>query len=248
MIFECTATALNLRKAAEGSIIGELRAGDLFELDVKKSAEVWVAGTVKTGVSAGKKGFLRRKWLIQYFPDTASISKLDRKKAANIIAQRTSEFDAVTYKLGDKAKTWKDLTKNQHIDCSGWIYLLTKEILAEYGLQTSPGILDTYSDEQITNIGIKTETIISGRFVSEDNLKAGVLLGIDFSEYSWDRGRPLDIDHIVAIGEDSQGLFVSQSSSSGGGVNRVSLAKWMKSNKSLVDQGRVHLVDILMLS
>lgn len=249
MLFECTNTALNLRGSGsiKGTIIGELRLGDLFELDVKKSAASWVEGTVKTGISTGKKGFVRRKWLIQHFTDKPTISSLDRIKAAEIIAKRTTEFDAVTYKLGDKAKTWKDLKATPHIDCSGWVYLLTNEILKEYGDTTNNKLLNTFSDEQITNVGVKTERIISGHFISKDNLKAGMLMGIDFAEYSWDRDRPLDIDHIVAIGEDAQGVFISQSSSSGGGVNRVSLDKWLTSNQHLVNQGHVHLVDLLML-
>jgi hypothetical protein len=247
MLFECTATSLNLRNSPEGVIIGELRLGDLFEVDINKSMELWVTGTVKTGFDTGKKGFVRRKWLIQNFSSPPIISDLNRTKAANIISNRTLEFDSVTYKLGDKAKTWKILEKMQHIDCSGWIYLICSEIISEYNLKTKPTIFDTYSDEQITNTGLATQIVISGHYIQNYNLKPGVLLGIDFSEYSWDRGRPLDIDHIVIIGEDENGLFISQSSSSGGGVNKVSLEKWINSNKNLINQNRVHLVDVLML-
>lgn len=86
-----------------------------------------------------------------------------------------------------------------------------------------------------------------GDWISEDSLASGCQVGIDFAEYSWDRNRPLDIDHIVVVGEDSVGKFVSQSSSDGGGVNRVSLDRWLESTRELRAVGRMHMVDLLEL-
>jgi hypothetical protein len=247
MKLECIATVLNIRTEPEGKIIGELRFGDVFDVPGSKAIDEWVLGTVINGVSAGKRGYVRRKWLIQYFDSPPTISTSDRTVAAQIVAQRTTEFDAIHYDLGSKAKTWKELKENGYVDCSGWVYLLGKEILREYKLKTDAKELYTYSDEQITNCGKLSKVIISGKYIQPDMFLPGVLVGIDFAEYSWDRGRPLDIDHIMIIGEDHDGLFVSQSSSSGAGVNKVPLLKWFASQQPLIAAGKIHLVDILSM-
>lgn len=247
MRLECVANVLNIRTEPEGKIIGELRLGDIFEASSSKVMVEWVYGSVINGISAGKTGYVRRKWLIQNFDSPPTISTKDRSEAARIVAERTNEFDTISYDLGSKAKTWKELKNNGYIDCSGWVYLLGKEILSAYNLTTKPSCLYTYSDEQITNCGKESKAIISGKYLEPQLFAPGVLIGIDFAEYSWDRGRPLDIDHITIIGEDNNGVFVSQSSSSGAGVNKVPLAKWLTSQQNLIAAGRVHLVDILSM-
>lgn len=245
MQLECIATTLNLRTEPKGAIIGELRYGDLFE--TADSAKEWVTGIVLTGISAGKKGYLRRKWLVQHFDVAPNISSRDRAEAAKVVASRTKDFDQIRYDLGSKAKTWNELAKNGYIDCSGWIYLLGKEVIAAYNLTTDSSILYTYSDEQIINCGTKTGTIISSKYIQPALFQPGVIIGIDFAEYSWDRGRPLDIDHIAIVGADEDGLFISQSSGSGSGVNKVPLSKWLESQKNLITSGKVHLVDLLSM-
>lgn len=240
MKFECIANALDLRAEPRETVLTELRFGNVFEVAVAKANAEWVYGAVLSGVSIGKKGYVRRKWLIQRFDSPPTIAPLDRTEAARIIAKRTVEFDGIHYDLGSKAKTWKELKKNGYVDCSGWVYLLGKGLPASSELYT-------YSDEQIINCGSKTKSIISGRYLSEELFLPGVLVGIDFAEYSWDRGRPLDIDHIVVIGQDEGGRFVSQSSSSGAGVNKVPLSKWLSSQANLIKAGRVHLVDLLSM-
>jgi hypothetical protein len=231
MRFECIATALNLRLEPRGAVVAELRSGDFFDVPTSKASAEWVLGTVVTGVSAGKKGYVRRKWIIQNFDVLPNLLTIDRTKAADIVSRRTNEYDDVRYKLGYKAKTWKDLKDKKYVDCSGWVFLIGKEIINTYSLKTSPDILYTYS----------------GNYLKEELFQPGVLIGIDFAEYSWDRGRPLDIDHIAIVGSDNDGLFVSQSSSSGGGVNKVPLLKWLNSQAELMATGRVHLVDILAI-
>lgn len=245
MKLECTASALNIRTEPHGTVFAELRLGDLFDVPTSDAYSEWVSGTVLSGVSAGKRGSVRRKWLIQSFDSLPKLSNANRAKAARIVADRTAEFDSVFYQLGEKAKNWKELSKNGYVDCSGWVYLLAKDLIAACTAQVTAPMLFTYSDEQIVNVGKKTGAIISGRFLKDEHFVPGVLVGIDFAEYSWDRNRPLDIDHIVMIGGDGNGLFVSQSSSSGAGVNRVALDKWLGSQRSLIDAGRVHLVDLL---
>ena len=247
MNLECIATVLNIRTKPGGKIISELRLGDIFDVPASKVMNEWVLGTVINGISAGKKGYVKRKWLIQYFDSPPTISTVDRTDAARIVTERTKEFDTIHYDLGSKAKTWEELKENGYIDCSGWVYLLGKEILSTYKLTTRASELYTYSDEQITNCGKESKVIISGKYLQSHLFAPGVLVGIDFAEYSWDRGRPLDIDHVAIIGGDDDGLFVSQSSSSGAGVNKVPLGKWLASQQSLITTGRVHLVDILSM-
>ena len=249
MRLESIASALNLREGpgTHENAIGELRVGDVIEIEGDGEA-VWVSGTVLTGVAAGRQGYVRRRWLVQHFESKPQLPATDRSKAAAIVSRRTTEFDAVTYLLGgNKPRTWDELQARQKIDCSGWVRLLGAEIMAAYGLTTKPSILDTMSDDQITSVGGKTKVILSGSWLTDDVWKPGLLIGLDFSEYSWDRGRPLDIDHIVITGQDGDGLFVSQSSSAGGGVNRVPFAKWRASVAELIEQGRAHAVDLLML-
>lgn len=247
MKLECVATALNLRSEPKGAVIGELRFGDVFEVSASKASAEWVFGQVTSGISHGKSGYVRRKWLIQRFSEAPTFSVVDRSVAAHIVADRTNEFDAVRYDLGTKAKSWKDLKKFGYVDCSGWVYLVCKEIIESYGLKTGAGVLYTFSDEQITTCGDATKAIVSGKYLNESLFLPGTLVGVDFAEYSWDRGRPLDIDHIMVVGEDETGRFISQSSSSGGGVNKVPLNKWLSSQAALISQGRVHLVDVLSL-
>lgn len=247
MKLECIATVLNLRSEPKGTVVGELRLGDIFEVNTSQATVEWVFGKATSGISAGKSGYVRRKWLIQNYSEVPALSPLQRSDAARIVADRTAEFDAIRYDLGSKAKTWKELKKLDYVDCSGWVYLICKEIIEAYGLKTKASVLYTFSDEQITNCGNATKSIVSGKYLTESLFQPGTLVGIDFAEYSWDRGRPLDIDHIMIIGEDATGQFVSQSSSSGGGVNRVPLNKWLASQASLISAGRIHLVDVLSL-
>lgn len=238
-------SALNIRAAPDGKIIGELKGGDLFDCKIDAFDDVWTFGKVMTGINSGLTGFVRRKWLMQYFSDQPKMQNADRSVIANLIARRTSEFDGIHYHLGEKAKTWKALKVNGYVDCSGWIYLLAKEIIETVKVDVPQESLNTFSDEQITSLGKRNGVILSGHWLSDAMFQPGCIIGLDFAEYSWDRNRPLDIDHIVIVGEDKDGRFISQSSSSGGGVNRVPFDRWLKSTDSLRKNGRMHLVDIL---
>jgi hypothetical protein len=248
MKFESIASVLNIRQQPAGVIIGELLLGDRVEVAAAAADTVWTPVKVTTGLSAGREGVVRRKWLVQVFDTPPTLAADNRKQAAQIIKARTLEFDAVSYSLGEKAKSWTELKTAGSVDCSGWVYLLAKEIFGAYGKATKPGVLYTFSDQQITNVGKATKTIISGAALDQSLFVPGCLVGLDFAEYSWDRNRPLDIDHVVIIGADATGTFVSQSSSGGGGVNRVPLDKWLASTDHLRRASRMHLVDLLLMS
>ncbi|MGE4240463.1 hypothetical protein [Ramlibacter sp.] len=247
MRLQSIATALNLRASPGGKVIGELRMGDVAETPKKFFAKEWAEVAVTTGVSAGLKGFVRRKWLAQHFDAPPRLSGEDRTAAARIVAQRTHEFDAIAYGLGDKAKSWTALRGARRIDCSGWVYLMIGEILAAYGKKTPPGAFLSHSDDQVTRCGAGAECLITAPYLQHTHFQPGVIVGLDYSEYSWDRGRALDVDHVGIVGGDAGDLFFSQSSSSGGGVNRVPLAKWLKSHDALARAGRMHVADLLAL-
>lgn len=247
MLLENMASALNLRDAPKGAILGELLQGDLFEVPDAKAHAVWVKGTVVQGQMRGTTAHVRRRWLVQHHESPPRVSADSRAEAAQLVARRTAEFDSVRYGLGNKARSWASLKQAQRVDCSGWVYLLGKELLEALGRSTAPKILDTFSDAQVTQVAQATGTMISAHFLRDDHFQPGCLVGIDHAEYSWDRNRPLDVDHIVMVGEDAQGRFVSQSSSSGAGVNRVPLAKWLESLDHLRRAGRMHLVDLLQI-
>lgn len=244
--FKCIATALNVRDLPSGKVIGEVLLGDLIDLDEKQIAAVWAEIKVTTGLNAGMSGYVRRKWISQAIEPSDRIADIDRTKAAEIISTRTVEFDSVAYGLGSKAKNWEALQLSRKIDCSGWIYLLTTEILKVYGIGISPNALRSHSDDQITAIGQATKFIATGLDITPSMFQPGCLIGLDFAEYSWDRNRSLDIDHIVIVGSDQAGGYISQSSSTGGGINRVPLQKWLNSVSSLQSNCRMHLVDPLL--
>ncbi|WP_293371730.1 SH3 domain-containing protein [Nevskia sp.] len=253
MLFKAVANPLNLRTgpSKESSLIGELVFGDTIEAEVttKNHAADYIKGTVQTGQHAGKDGYVRRKWIAQVVGGN-SFSTEKRVQAAAIIAKRTQQFDSAVYHLPlsgpSKPTTYKDLAKAGWIDCSGWVFLLAEEILTAYSRTSPAKHLSTMSDSQITKASLATGLIVSGQDITDAHLLPGVMLGIDFAEYSWDRNRALDIDHIVIVGEDATGRFISQSSSSQGGVNRVPLAKWVNSTLPLRNAWRMHAVDLLM--
>ncbi|WP_062058997.1 hypothetical protein [Cellvibrio sp. OA-2007] len=93
MKLECIASVLNLRKEPKGDVFAELRSGDLIEVTNASSNREWVNGTVLSGISAGKSGFVKRKWIIQSFNKQPVFPTGNRVVAAKIIADRTQEFD-----------------------------------------------------------------------------------------------------------------------------------------------------------
>lgn len=245
MILETIASALNVRTAANGPIIGELRLGD--QVKCADPNDEWVKIEAITGHNAGLEGTVRRKWLIQWFETMPEFDAIDRRIAGDIVSALSEELDSVQYRLGANENTIEAVRKTGLVDCSGWVYLVGSRLLREHDKKTSNGIISSKSDKQIVKVGTATGKIISGRFLQHSHFVPGVLVGIDFSEYSWDRGRPLDIDHIGIIGKRNGELIFSQSSHSGGGVNTVKLSKWLGSQSGLIAAGRVHAVDLLAL-
>lgn len=243
MLMESVATALNIRVKPGGMPIGELRLGDLVECDDPNSE--WVIVEAKSGRNAGTAGVVRRKWLIQFFETTPVFDNVTRADAGRIVFETTSELDAVRYRLGTRYDTLAEVKKQGFIDCSGWVALLGGMVLKHYGRIVPKNCLTSHSDKQIIRLGAHTMKIVSGRFLQPQHFLPGVILGIDYSEYSWDRGRALDVDHIGIIGDSPNGPIFSQSSGSGSGVNSVPMQKWIDSHADLIAGGRVHAVDFL---
>lgn len=247
LTFKTIANVLNVRRESAGTVFAELLFGDLVEVASAKAGEVWVPVRIASGLNAGREGFVRRKWLAQAFDAPQLPAAGDRSELAAIADARSTQFDHVTYGLGAKAKTWNELQRRGAIDCSGWTALLGLEMFAALGLVVKPALLHTHSDLQVTGLGKAGGRIVSGPDIGDALLQPGCLVGLDFAEYSWDRNRPLDIDHVVMIGAVAGERFATQSSSSGGGVNRVPLARWLASVAHLRHSWRMHCVDLLDL-
>lgn len=245
MEMECIASALNVRTEPNGRIAFEVRQGDILAVSPEDLDAVWCRAQVLNGVSAGREGWVRRKWIIQHLRDEPRFESRGRRRAAKVIEEFTTEFDWVAYQLGSQPRSWEALRQAKRVDCSGWVFLLAKEIIGACALNLDYRIFATYSDQQVVRCGVHVQQIVSGRFITDRHFIPGVLVGVDFSEYSWDRNRPLDIDHVLMVGDGPSGAYISQSSGSGGGVNRVPLARWIASQRSLISGGRVHLVDLL---
>lgn len=202
----------------------------------------------------GTEGFLKRMLLTQ-----ADVGGLVVPSVAGLAAYNsavwsaTQTYDGVTYKLGAKDPT------TGRVDCSGWIAFINR--LAFNAVNTSEGrrvfgpdvlkILNTHSDHQLSIPGYKTGQLFSGDEVSRIAWRPGLLIGINYSDYDWElnQGRVFEIDHIVQTVTNEQGkLYVSQSSSGGGGVNNVRLDGWLGSIEGLRSRNRVHVVDIFGLA
>jgi len=82
----------------------------------------------------------------------------------------------------------------------------------------------TSSEYQIHNLG-KDTGILADSEVTTENIRAGMVIGMDTGPKNFDRGRPLGIDHVVITYRDTETgkMMVAQSSSSGGGVNTMPL-------------------------
>lgn len=83
--------------------------------------------------------------------------------------------------------------------------------------------------------------------------RPGLLIGINFSDYDWEKnqGRVFEIDHIVQTVQEPTPdgkMYITQSSSGGGGVNKVALDEWLQGKVgTLCASNRVHVIDAFSL-
>jgi hypothetical protein len=219
---------------------------------------------VKVRSASGSRGFMKRMLLCQNDPGQPIEVPANLLRAYNdAIVNATSDFDGVRYKLGAKDPN------TGLVDCSGWIRFVNKlgfnAVNQEAGRKvfTSDilGMLNTHSDHQVSLPGYRVEQIISITDIDRLNFRPGLLIGLNNGDYNWERGqgRVFEIDHIVQTMQTGDGtLYVTQSSSSGDGVNRVRLGRrasegapgvgWLSSTSRLLEANRMHVIDIFRLA
>jgi hypothetical protein len=181
------------------------------------------------------------------------------RTVVNIGIERTvedMEARGVKYGFGDKSGT-------SAIDCSGLVQKALGNAfgMAEDGISLTgedgkatisfdnadKRLLVTHSDGQIVGIG-KESGMLRGGDVKMENLREGMVIGLDTGDRGWDRGRTLGVDHVGIVYRDTETgvMKFAQSSSSGDGVNIQDLDKWLESNTA--QRSQLYAVDPVALA
>lgn len=242
-----TATSLNLRSTADSgnddNIVGSIPGGAAVELVAETSDAWW-----KVRTSGGDQGFVAKRYLAPL-----SAGAIPMFEEANLVLWKRTKAaaGAVKYQLGAKRSSLGV------IDCSGWVCEITEAAFQVINSQSGEVVFDTadvralhdHSDGIISNVEKRTGKILKGDAVSIDNLRPGMLIGIDtgLKAFEKDQERKYGIDHIVQVisNPETGTLSITQSSSSGGGVNAVPLAGWLARwrERGLMSGGRIFATD-----
>lgn len=245
--FVVTANNLSFRKApgVDAPIIRVLKRGALVEFIREGEVLGWWR---VSPVGVLTEGYVAKQYLAP-----ASGGGVPVLPGVNEILWRATQaaLGKVRYQLGAKH------SESGAIDCSGWVAEISRKAFNAVNRAAVPDVVfhsadhrvfDTHSDGIVSGIEGRTGKIFHGPDISQASLREGMLVAINFGNYDWELNNPprvYGIDHIVQVVRspaDDQ-LFISQSSSSGGGVNLVRLSNWLDQLKSLVVRGRVHAVD-----
>ena len=226
-LFTVTASALNLRDDAgiESRVLAVLPRGTQVEF----VAAADVAGWWQVNVPAlAMQGYTAR----QYLAAQSSSAWRPEEIVNEALWDHTEAcIGKVAYLLGARHSA------SGKIDCSGWVGEITTAAFDAVNQAAAPDIifhradyrlLDTHSDGIIAGIANQTGFILHGPEVTPTALKPGMLIGCNFGDYAWEKDTPprvYGIDHIVQVMRDPQSgeLAITQSSHSGGGVNRQPL-------------------------
>jgi hypothetical protein len=215
----------------------------------------------------GRDAFVARRLLAQS-PDQPPLRLSDdlHQLVSDVIWSATRKYNDVAYRLGCKARangtsklvfSGTDIAGHpcagSTVDCSGWVSGLFQLAAANVNARLDATIFDgrdigrlsTHSDGQIFSIGVATGQIYSGTDIEQIEIRSGLLLGINNGDYDWEgQDRVFGIDHIVMIVREPEGgYYVTQSSSSGGGVNWVPWRAWCEGLAGRFRDFRVHCVD-----
>jgi hypothetical protein len=263
MHYTVIASSLNLRSGptTASTILKELHKGTVVE---RLSDDQDAPGWWKVSAPAvGMEGYVSRQYLA---PISAGVPPA-LPEYNQVLWDLTSQAAGkVSYMLGHKQKNLvinNGVVAEGSIDCSGWVYFLHSQAAA--AVNAVAGAEKVFSPEAIFCVNDSSDGIIhviakqtgrklTGREVSMSSLREGMMIGIDFGVHNWENNvhRVYGIDHIVQVmrNPDTQDLYITQSSSSGGGVNRIGLKSWLDARDSagLLDSGRVHAVDPLWLA
>jgi hypothetical protein len=157
------------------------------------------------------------------------------------------EARGVSYGFGDK-------TGVSAIDCSGLItraldhaFDTTDSVTGISFDENDNSMLVTHSDGQVANVG-RVSGVLRGDEVNIENLKEGMIIGLDTGDRGWDQGRTYGIDHVGIVYRDSETgeMKFAQSSSGGGGVNIQNLDDYLESR--VASRADLYAVDPVKLA
>jgi peptidoglycan hydrolase-like protein with peptidoglycan-binding domain len=143
----------------------------------------------------------------------------------------TKQFDHVKYGFGDKKP------ESGAVDCSGWVVRLANQSMAEINEkagrdvftkadQFSPGF--DHAAGIIQKASERSGTLMSGKEITANSLREGMIIGEDNGAKGWDRGRFNGIDHITMVVRDpTDGQLKVSQSRSGEGVEMIPLQGYL---------------------
>ena len=124
------------------------------------------------------------------------------------------------------------------VDCSGWVIANTKNAADN---SNDPNIKDGYNLMKkggtaagiIQTVGNASGQELTGSNVNTNNLKPGMVIGVDYGSGSTGAGRYKGIDHIVQVIQDPNTgkLQISESSGSAGGIRVQDADTWLNKRK-----------------
>ena len=158
-----------------------------------------------------------------------AVNKLNSGLASG---SKNAKDSGVKYELGARdPKTGK-------VDCSGWVLSNTKDAASN---SNDPGITEGYNLMKkggtaagiVQTVGQASGKELTGSDVNTNNLKPGMVIGVDYGSGSTGAGRYKGIDHIVQVIQDPNTgkLQISESAASAGGIRVQDADTWLNKRK-----------------
>lgn len=141
----------------------------------------------------------------------------------------------VKYKFGGKNSS------SGGIDCSGWVTEINRSMMESVNAQAGK---DVYSKEAkavlakganggaagiIQSVSQATGELLKNEDLAPENIREGMMIGMDTGSKGWDAGRFGGIDHITQTYRDEKtGRMMVSESTSGKGVTSTDYEEWYK--------------------
>ena len=247
------AANVRLTPGTGAEAVGTLRRGDaVVPAEGTTGAERWIRFRHE-----GREAYVSRRVLTQTSGAPADLAQDVLAKVNERLVAVSNAYDGIAYKLGCKAVPRADGIAfpagqgctGRTVDCSGWVAAALAHAagaVIDGARGAVASLLANHSDGQIVAAGRKSGFLVSGAAVRQVTLHPGLIFGSSHGDYDWEgAGRIFSIDHIVVGMETRNGYAVSQSSSSGGGVNVVPWESWSAGLSRLFDENRIHCTDVL---
>ena len=247
------AANVRLTPGTGAEAVGTLRRGDaVVPAEGTTGAERWIRFRHE-----GREAYVSRRVLTQTSGAPADLAQDVLAKVNERLVAVSNAYDGIGYKLGCKAVPRADGIAfpagqgctGRTVDCSGWVAAALAHAagaVIDGARGAVASLLANHSDGQIVAAGRKSGFLVSGAAVRQVTLRPGLIFGLNHGDYDWEgAGRIFGIDHIVVGMETRNGYAVSQSSSSGGGVNVVPWETWSAGLSRLFDENRIHCTDVL---